>query len=69
MLVTEDDIYYTSHILDFLSENGEALSFRKHTIKKGDPIFQQGQEINDIIFITGELFRCLAVHVTVVDIR
>ncbi|MEZ8714383.1 Crp/Fnr family transcriptional regulator [Vibrio splendidus] len=52
MLITEDDIYFTSQILDFLSENDKALSFRKHTIRKGEPIFQQGQEITDIIFIT-----------------
>ncbi|UGA56931.1 Crp/Fnr family transcriptional regulator [Vibrio sp. VB16] len=52
MLITEEDIYHTSKILDFVTENQEALSFRRHTIKKGEAIFKQGQAIRDIIFVT-----------------
>lgn len=52
MLITEDDIYHTQKILDFVKNNQEALAYRKHTIKKGEIIFKQGQSIRDIIFIS-----------------
>lgn len=51
MLITNEDIYHTSKILDFLTQNQETLSFRKHLIKKGDSIFKQGQTITDVTFI------------------
>lgn len=51
MLTTDIDIYHTSQILDFFTQNQEVLSFRQHKIKQGETIFKQGQDITEIMFV------------------
>lgn len=51
MLVTNDDIYHTDEIFDYLDKNKEKLNLRSHVVPKGQHIFEQGQTIRDILFI------------------
>ena len=51
MLITDKDIYHTSKILDFVTQNQELLSFRQHNIKQGETVFKQGQDVTEIIFV------------------
>ena len=52
MLITDEDIYHSAKILNFVTQNQKSLSFRKHSIKQSETILKQGQSIKDIIFIT-----------------
>lgn len=51
MLITDKDIYHSSKILDFITQNQELLSFCQHQIKQGDTVLKQGQDITEIIFV------------------
>jgi len=51
MLITEGDIYHTERIFDYLNKNKDKIKFRTHKINKEEHIFEQGQNINNIIFV------------------
>ncbi|GEM_PF-5254333 len=51
MLITDEDIYHSQKILDFIKENQKELAFRKQQIKQGELLFKQGQQVADVVFI------------------
>lgn len=51
MLVTDNDVYHTDEIFTYLEQYKEKLQLRSHLISKGQRVFEQGQEIKNIIFI------------------
>jgi len=52
MLITDDDIYHTGGILDYINENKKILNCRSLQISAGQHIYKQGQDIENILFIT-----------------
>lgn len=47
----DQDIYHSGDILHYLKSHESALSLRKVTIRCGEPILRQNEDVDDIIFI------------------
>ncbi len=52
MLITDTDIYHSEALLQLLERNEQRLNLRKTALKKGQAVMRQGDQIEDILFIS-----------------